>query len=230
MRVKKEMQQSTELLIATLAQTSPGKEATALARVRTIIDTLRSAPGLTTTHFYRGQGDTALFFILTTWEDEESWLKAQERHNPKHLLLNSRELLATPPEQWVLSYVWGFRRPIAASTLASAHLVAVSTPHVEQTRQNWVQELRHPDVQALLTFGFLAQGISDTPTAIRIARPGFALNGREIFKQTGSLLMSFYSWSTEIERNAFYTNQHVQQLKPIEEKALKTRIIPLETL
>jgi heme-degrading monooxygenase HmoA len=228
--VKRILQQSTELLIATLAQTLPGKEATALARVQTIIDTLRSAPGLTTTHFYRGHGDTALFFILTTWEDEESWLKAQERHNPKHLLLNSRELLATPPEQWVLSYIWGFRRPIAAPTLASAHLVAVTTPHIEQARQNWLQELRHPDVQALLTFGFLAQGISDTPTATRIARPGFALNGREIFKQAGSLLMSFYSWSTEIERNAFYASPRVQQLKPIEEKAIKTRIIPLETL
>lgn len=230
MRGLKEMQQSTELLIATLAQTVPGREATALSRVRTILDTLRSAPGLTTTHFYRGHSNPTLFFILTTWENEESWLKAQERHNPKHLLLESRELLAIPPEQWVLSYVWGFRRPIASPALVSAHLISVSTRHAEQTCQNWLQELRHPDLQALLTFGFLAQGISDTPTVTRIARPGFAINGREIFKQAGSLLLSFYSWSSEIERNAFYANAHFQQLKTIEEQAIKTRLIPLKNL
>jgi len=225
------LQQNSEMLIVTVAQTQPGKEVLALARIRMIIDTLRSAPGLTTSRFYRGQGsNNSTYFLMTTWEDEESWLKAQERHNPKHLLLDNREVLATPPEQWVLTYVWGYRRPLAPPTLASAHLVTIPTREIEQVRQNWLRELQQPDLQALLTFGFLARGITDTPTATRIARPGTLINGRELFKQASSLLLAFYSWSNEIERSEFSMNEHYQRLEAMEEQANSARVLLLEAL
>ena len=78
-----------ELLVITLAHTVAGREADALARIRLIADTVRNAPGLVTSRFYRSRGQEAYYFMLTTWDDEESWQRAQERHNPKHLLLGS---------------------------------------------------------------------------------------------------------------------------------------------
>ncbi|WP_201367400.1 antibiotic biosynthesis monooxygenase family protein [Dictyobacter formicarum] len=63
-------------------------------------DTLRSAPGLISTRLYRGRGNGIVYLLLTTWEDEQSWLKAQERHTPKKLLLTATNLLVSQPEQW----------------------------------------------------------------------------------------------------------------------------------
>ena len=224
------MQQSTELVVVTQAQTQPDKETTALARIRLINDTLRSAPGLTSSRFYRGHENNSTYVLITTWDDDESWLKAQQRHNPKHLLLDSRELLAAQPEQWVLTYVWGYQRPIAPPVLASAHLISVTTRQIEQARQRWLEELRQPDIQSLLTFGFLAQGISDTPTATRIARPGSVINGREFFKPATSLLLGLYSWSSESERSAFYESAPYQRLQTLEEQANTRRIVSLDIL
>ena len=76
-----------ELLVVTLAHTMVDKEADGLARIHLISDTVRNAPGLVTSRFYRSRGQESYYFLLTTWEDEESWQKAQERHNPKQLLL-----------------------------------------------------------------------------------------------------------------------------------------------
>jgi hypothetical protein len=224
------MQQNTELLIVTVAQMQSEKETLALARVRMIIETLRSAVGLTTAHFYRGQNN--IYVMLTTWEDKESWQKAQERHNPQQLLLDNREVLAQPPRQWILTYTWGYRRPTAPPTLASAHLVILPEQELQQVQQRWQHELHQPELQASLTFGFLAQGSTDPSAAAPNQQANTVLNKHEPSKQTepGSLLLAFYSWSNEIERNEFMLNTHYQQLKVLEEQASSVLVLSLETL
>ena len=78
------MQQSTELLVVTLAHILPGKEREARIHIRTVAEALQSAPGLISTRIYRGRNSDITYLLLTTWEDEESWLNAQERHTPKN--------------------------------------------------------------------------------------------------------------------------------------------------
>ena len=98
------------------------------------------------------------YLFLTTWEDEESWLKAQARHTPKGLLLSAQDMLTEPPEQWLMYYIWGWTRPTNPLQLAAVHLVSV-TPQVIQTVQTgWLDGLRQPDLQSLLTFRFSGTG------------------------------------------------------------------------
>src|SRR2546429_9821070 len=109
-----------ELLVVTFAHTAQSKDADGLARIRLISDTIRNAPGLVNARFYHssesaGHGgqnqrhlDGAYYMMLTTWEDAEVWQQAQERYNPWQLLQESaQELLSAPPEQWLMSYLWG---------------------------------------------------------------------------------------------------------------------------
>src|SRR5437764_14157778 len=103
-----------ELLVVTLAHTPPGRDADGLAQVRLMSDTVRNATGLINARFYCSRGQEAYYFILTTWEDEDSWQRAQEHYNPKQLLLGSApDLLTDPPEQWLMHYLWGYSRPAA---------------------------------------------------------------------------------------------------------------------
>src|SRR5437588_11628483 len=115
-----------ELLVATLAHSAPGRDADGLARIRLISDIARNVPGLVIVRTYRSRGHDAYYFMLTTWEDEEVWQKAQERHNPKQLFLESvGELLMAPPDQWLMHYLWGYSRPSATATLVAAHLATI---------------------------------------------------------------------------------------------------------
>src|ERR1700724_1173067 len=114
---------SMELLVVTLAHISAGKDAEGLARVRLISDTVRNAPGLMNARFYRSREPDSYYFLLTTWENEEFWQKAQERYSPRNLLLAAdRELLTAPPEQWLMHYLWGYSRPSAQPDIAAAHV------------------------------------------------------------------------------------------------------------
>ncbi len=86
-----------ELLVATLARTALGNDVDGLARLRLISDTVRNAPGLVNARFYRSREPESYYFMLTTWEDEEFWYKAQDRYSPKDLFVGSAgELLMTP--------------------------------------------------------------------------------------------------------------------------------------
>lgn len=222
------MQQSTELLVVTLAHILPGKEREARIHVRTIAETLQSAVGLVSTRIYRGRDNGIAYLFLTTWEDEESWLKAQERHTPKHLLQAAQDILATTPEQWLMYYIWGWTRPTMPSQLAAVHLITVAPQVVQTTQTSWLSGLRQPDLQSLLTFAFLARGISDTSTSAKIAaapRPG---GFREDFKLKSSLLLSFLSWSNEVEREEFYADTAYQNIKSMAEREGKMHTISLE--
>src|SRR6266436_107085 len=115
-----------ELLVATLAHTVLGNDVDGLARLRLISDTVRNAPGLVNARFYRSREPESYYFMLTTWEDEEFWYKAQDRYNPKNLLRGSTaELLMASPEQWLMRYLWGYSRPSAQPAIAAAHILTV---------------------------------------------------------------------------------------------------------
>jgi quinol monooxygenase YgiN len=224
------LQQNTELLVVTLAHVLPGKEREARAHIRALAETLQSAVGLTSTRIYRGRDNGIAYLLLTTWEDEESWLKAQERHTPKGLLLSAQDVFTAVPEQWIMYYIWGYTRPTAPSQLAVVHLITVTPQMIQTLQTGWLSGLRQPDLQALLTFAFLARGINDTPTSTRIATTSHVGGYREIFKLQSSLLLSFLSWSNEVEREDFYAHAGYQSIKSIAEREGSIHTIPLEPI
>ena len=223
------MQQNIELLVVTLAQTRPGKEVDALAQISAITDALRHAPGLVTSHFYYGENNESTFLILTAWEDAESWRKAQERYNPRQLLLSVKELLTAPPEQCLMSYVWGYSRPTRSPILTSAHLVTLPTSKVDQVQVQWLQVLQHTNQQMLLTFAFLARGqreqLSNSDTM------QFSPSGTpaEPVKATNSILLGLFNWSCEAERDEFYAEPRYQAVQSMLEKVGHVLTLPLRS-
>src|SRR6059058_4313202 len=147
-----------ELLVVTLAHVMPERDAEGLARIHLISDTIRNALGLVSASFYRSRGNESYYFILTTWEDEECWQKAQERYNPKQLLLGSAtELLTDPPEQWLMHYLWGYSRPAAGSILAAAHLGTIYPAYADRTQRGWIESLRRQAVNPMRSSALLAR-------------------------------------------------------------------------
>jgi len=200
-----------ELLVVTLAHTAPGRDADGLARIRLISDTVRNAPGLIIARFYRSRGNDAYYFILTTWEDEESWQRAQERYNPKQLLLGS-ELLISPPEQWLMRYLWGYSRPAAVPILATAHLATIRPDQGERTQRAWIESLRRQAIQPTLAFAFLARGVNeDTQTPGSSAVSG-SINEGDGAYQHGSIFLNLLSWASEADREDFYTEPNYRAI------------------
>ncbi|GCF11511.1 antibiotic biosynthesis monooxygenase family protein [Dictyobacter arantiisoli] len=224
------MQHTTELLVVTLAHIHPGNDRDALARIRAIVETLQSAPGLLSTRIYRGHHNGTTYLLLTTWEDEESWLKAQERHTPKQLLLSMKDMLVSPPEQWLMYYLWGYNRPTVSPVLACAHLISVTPQQMDMLQNIWLNNLRQPALQDWLTYAFLARGTNDTPTATRIATAPHSSGYREVFQLQSTLLFSFFSWSNESEREAFYADTTYQAMQQLAEQHGIVRTQPLEAI
>src|SRR5260370_16520610 len=131
-----------ELLVATLAHTTPGRDVDGLADIRLIIDTIRNAQGLVTLRSYRGSGDDVYYLALTTWQDEESWQKAQERYNPKQLMMSSIPgLLVSPPRQWLMQYLWGYSRPAPQPMLAPLHITPPPSDQAESVPHDCINSL-----------------------------------------------------------------------------------------
>ncbi len=221
------MQQNMELLIVTLAQTVARKDTEVFSRIRSIGDTLRSAPGLVSFRYYRSRGNEAYYFILTTWQDEESWIQAQERHNPKQLLLATADLLTSQPEQWSMYYIWGYSRPIAPPTLASAHFITVRSQHVDLVQKGWLQGLHQQSLQSSLAFAFFAR--TQTPTTSLSSAPNNVGNKEQAHTQN-SILLCFLSWASEMEREDFYTNTNYQTINKFTEGIGNIRVLPLEPI
>lgn len=197
-----------ELLVITLAHTIAGREADGLARIRLISDTVRNAPGLIAARFYRSRGQEAYYFMLTTWDDEESWQRAQERHNPKQLLLGSAmELLLDPPEQWFMRYLWGYSRPAADPILAAAHLATVHMDQGDRTQRGWIESLRRQAVQPTLAFAFLARGTHETTSPHQEHPQNTIVTGDTPYHQ-GSIFLNLLSWASEADREEFYADQN----------------------
>ncbi len=213
-----------ELLVVTLAHSMPGRGADGLARIRLISDTVRNAQGLVIVRIYRSRGRDAYYFILTTWEDEEYWQKAQERYNPKNLLLTSAsELLTASPEQWSMHYLWGYSRPSATPTLAAAHLATIRPEQAERTQRAWIESLRRQVVQPVLAFAFLARGTNEN-TFLPSSTTG------DSFYQHDSVFLNLLSWSSETEQQAFYEDSTYQAINRYLGSVGVMQILPLDPM
>jgi hypothetical protein len=220
-----------ELLVATLAHILPGRDEEGLARIQLISDTVRNAPGLIITRFYRGRGQKSYYLILTTWEDEESWHKAQERYNPKQLLVTSAsELLSQPPEQWLMHYLWGYSRPAAVPALAAAHLATIRPDQVERTQRGWIESLRRQAIQPVLSFAFLARGIKEDMLASQLAVSESRLDGSNSSVQDGSIFLNLLSWASEADREEFYVDANYHAISLLLGSVGALQILTLEPL
>lgn len=217
-----------ELLVVTLAQTVARKDTEALSTMRSIGDTLQSAPGLVSFRYYRNRSNEAYYFILTTWQDEDSWLHAQERHNPKQLLQAAPDLLASQPEQWLMYYIWGYSRPTAPPTLANAHFITVRSQHVELVQKGWLQGLHQHSLQSSLAFAFFARSQALSPASSSITKNMANKEQSLPLDATSSIFLCFLSWASDVEREEFYTNANYQAMNKFIESIGSTRILPLE--
>lgn len=216
-----------EQLVVTLAHMAAGRDTDALALIRLVTDTVRSAPGINTAKCYRSCNTTSHFLLLTTWEDTDSWHKARDRYSPRDLLLTAADLLAASPEQWQMEYLWGYRRPIASSALNAVHLASIRPAVIEQAQQTWIQGLQQQTLQPTLAFAFLARGMDDDVTALRKAyKPGVT----DAHSQAGSILLNFFSWGSDEERSEFYEDATYRAMHTALENAGSVRILSLEPI
>jgi hypothetical protein len=220
-----------ELLVVTLAYTITGRDADVLTRVRLIADTVRNAPELVTSRFYRSRGNDAYYLMLTTWNDDESWRRAQERHNPRQLLLGSAAgLLTAPPQQWLMRYLWGYSRPLASPMLAAAHLAHIRKEQASYAQQGWIEGLRQPAVQAPLAFSFLARGVHEEGTSSGPAATPAPEGQEEAPYHLGSVLLNLFSWASDNEREQFYADPNYQDINRFVSSTGIVRILPLELM
>jgi hypothetical protein len=214
-----------ELLVITLAQILPGKEADGLARIKLISNTVRVAPGLVTSLFYRSRGEDGYYLMLTTWENEAFWWQAQERHGPRQLLLASpTELLTAPPEQWFMHYAWGYSRPGAKPLLAEAHLATIRPEQAELAQRGWIESLRRQAMQPTLAFAFLARGtkepavqpnpnLAHPPLSMGVGSPASPDPPTESPYRHGSIFLNLLSWAGEADREDFYAHPNYKTIR-----------------
>jgi hypothetical protein len=221
-----------ELLVATLAYTTTGRDADVLARIRLIADTVRIAPGLVTSRFYRSRGKDTYYLMLTTWDDDESWQMAQEKYGPKQLLTSlATELLTAAPEQWLMRYLWGYSRPAANPILAAAHLAHIRKEQAEYAELGWIEKLRQQAVQSTLAFAFLARGMQEeTFAASRASARGKTGATQSLPYHRGSFLLNLFSWGSENEREEFYADPNYQAINRFVNSAGSVRVLSLEPM
>lgn len=215
-----------ELLVATLAHTNRGANEEALARVRLVVDTMKNVPGMINARLYAGREGDACYFILTSWEDEEFWQKAQEqeRQNPRDLLLNaSSELLTAAPEQWQMHYLWGYSRPSAQPTIAAAHLATVRPDQAERVQRAWIESLQRQATQPTLAFAFLTRGRS-------VDTAPYGINGMASGQENAhrSTFLNLLSWPDETQQKDFYSDQQYKAFRGFLNQVGVERIIRLE--
>lgn len=221
-----------ELLVVTLAHTSPGRDADGLARVRLIGDTIRNAPGLMNARFYRSREKDSYYFLLTTWENEEFWQKAQARYSPRNLLPGSdKALLTAPPEQWLMRYLWGYSRPSAQPNIAAAHVVTIRSDQAERIERGWVESLRRQAMEPILAFAFLARGDSEDVLPPHSAPDGKGENDLPSSPQAyGTVFLNILSWPTETQRYDFYADQNYKAINTVLSSMGAVRILALDPL
>src|SRR3984893_19534456 len=189
-----------ELLVATLAHTARGANEEALARMRLVVDTMKNVPGMMNARLYAGREGEACYFILTSWEDEEFWRQAQERQNPRDLLLNANgELLTAAPEQWQMHYLWGYSRPSAQPTIAAAHLATVRPDQTERIQREGIEALQRQAIPPTVALAFLARWRNAEALASSTSTP--AARREHAFSST---FLNLLSWQGETQQKEFY--------------------------
>lgn len=227
-----------ELLVVTLAQVNRAREADALARMRVISDTVRNAPGLLNARFYRSREPEFSCCMLTTWESSEWWQKAQERYAPRTLLLASPPgIFHTPPDQWLMHYLWGYSRPLAQPAVAAAHLALVRPEMTEHVQQEWLKSLSEQAREPLLSFALLARSIeeelADTPQAAGAPAStpqGSAEDASHLSIRQGTIFFSLLSWPGEEYREDFYANECYQSMQGLLNRTGMVHILTLDPL
>ena len=193
-----------ELLVVTLAQANPARDAEALARLRLVSNTVRNAPGLSNARFYCSGEPENYYLLLTTWEDMDWWQKAQERHSPYRLLQESPAgIFPAPPDQWLMQYLWGYSRPLAKPLVAAAHLALIRPEQAEQVQKSWLASLQQQAVEPILSFALLARSIEEEPIASGSRRPG----------GQGVMFLNLLSWPGETYREDFYADESYRSLQ-----------------
>jgi hypothetical protein len=229
-----------ELLVVTLAHISAGKDTEGLARVRLISDTVRNAPGLMNARFYRSREPDSYYFLLTTWENEEFWQKAQERYSPRNLLLVAdRELLTAPPEQWLMHYLWGYSRPSAQPDIAAAHLANIRPDQADRIERGWIESLRRQALEPTLAFAFLARGSSEDTIRPYVSplpnTPLSGTNGNHKGSASspltyGEVFLNLLSWPGETHRQDFYADQNYKAINTVLKSMGVVRVLALDPL
>lgn len=204
-----------ELLIVTLARMQRGGYDDTVSRLRLIVDTVKNAQGMMNARLYAAREGEGSCLILTSWEDEESWQKAQDRHNPRDLLVQSTgDILAAVPEQWMMHYLWGYSRPAAQPLIAEAHLATVQPDAASPISQQWLDELRRQAASPALAFAFLARGTrtyGDDSSSYLNSGGSPGMNGaRSAYAYT---FLNLLSWPGESQRKDFYADQRYRTLQ-----------------
>ena len=213
-----------ELLVATLAHSSRGNHEEALERARSVVETVRNAPGIIQARCYAGRESEAYYFILTSWEDEEFWQRAQERYNPKELLLDaSSELFMAAPEQWLMQYLWGYSRPSAQQVMAAAVLVSVRPDQVERIQRDWIEGLQRLAAQPTLAFAFLARARNGETLAG--STNALAARREHAFSPT---FLNLLSWPGETQQREFYSDQSYKAIRVLLNTMGVVRVLTLE--
>jgi hypothetical protein len=197
-----------ELLVVTLVRAVPDSETDNLSHMRFVMGTVRNAPGVVSIRSFCGREEGAYYLILTTWEDEEFWQKAQERYSPKRLLLRSApDMLVSPPKQWLMHYLWGYRRPGAPTALAAAHVASIRPDQAENARRGWIESLRRQVIQPAVTVAsaLLARGVEEENATATNEKKGEDLSH-------GSMFLNLVSWPDEPNREEFYADQDYQAI------------------
>ncbi len=220
-----------ELLVATLAHMALGKDDDGPTRLRFISETIQNAPGLVNARFYRGREPESYYFILTTWEDEDFWYKAQDRYSPKNLLTGSTaELLMASPEQWLMRYLWGYSRPSAQPAIAAAHIVTVRPDQAERVERSWIEGLRRQVTQPALAFAFLARGKNEDSAFIHDYS---TLNNDKLedsANNSSSNFLNLLSWPGETQRKGFYADQNYKAISGFLSSVGVVRVLALDPL
>ncbi len=223
-----------ELLVVTLAQVSPARETDALARIRIISDAVRNAPGLLNAGFYRSKQPGISYCMLTTWESAEWWQRAQERHSPYGLVQDSPTgIFHVPPDQWLMQYLWGYRRPRAQPAVATAHLALVRPEMAERVQQSWLESLRQQATEPVLAFALLARNVSEEALSSEAqAAPveGAPANPPRSSIQQGAIFFNLLSWPDERYREDFYANEHYQNIRGLLSRTGMVHILQLDPL
>ncbi len=222
-----------ELLVITLVQANSAREAEAMARVRMIEERARNAPGLLNARFYRGKEPDNAYFILTTWESSEWWQKAQERHDPRLLLLNSPGgIFLAPPDQWLMRYIWGYSRPLAQPVVVAAHLALVRPDQVALVQQSWLESLHQQAIEPILAFALLARTINEEP-ASSIRTPSQPLYKPELQQRPAGqrpMFLNLLSWPSETYRADFYAHEQYRSIQGLLNNAGFVRVLKLDPL
>jgi quinol monooxygenase YgiN len=217
-----------ELLVVTLAQVSPAREADALARMRIISDTIRNAPGLLNARFYHSRQPGIAYCMLTTWESIEWWEKAQERYSPSGLVQDSPTgIFQTPPDQWLMHYIWGYSRPRAQATVAAAYLALVRPEMTERIQQSWLESLRQQAVEPILAFALLARTLDERSVRGEPAEEAGAFRSSI---QQGTIFFNLLSWPDERYREDFYSNEHYQDMRGLLDRTGIVHVLALDQI